>query len=70
MNLYDHERPRGMPVVRREYDPVLRRWDHPPPRWLWWCRPEPTHGPWDTVAGILGLALLGLMIWGMFVWAF
>ncbi len=67
---YDHERPRGMPVVNRSYDPVLRRWDYPVPRWLWWYRPKPTHNTWDTVAGILGLALLVLAVWGFVAWAF
>ncbi len=67
---YDHEHPRGMPVVNRDYDPVLRRWNHPVPRWLWWYRPEPTHSTWDTVAGILGLALLVLAVWGFVAWAF
>ena len=70
MNLYDHEHPRGMPVVNRDYDPVLRRWNHPPPRWIWGYRAEPTHSAWDIVAGCLGLALLGLLSWGILIWAF
>ena len=54
MKTHDHEHPRWLPTVNRDYDPVLRRWNHPPPRWLWWYRPEPRHTKWDTIAGIVG----------------
>ncbi len=67
---YDHEYPRAMPRVCRDYCSVTRTWTRPPPRWLWWYRPEPTHSTWDTVAGILGLALLALVGWGFVAWAF
>jgi len=70
MKTYDHEHPRAAPKLNRDYDPVIRQWTHPPARWLWSYRAEPTHSTWDTVAGILGLALLGLMMWGIFSWVF
>jgi len=68
MKTHDHEHPRWLPTVNRDYDPVLRRWNHPPPRWLWWYRPEPRHTKWDTIAGIVGgviltVALLVFAFW-------
>jgi hypothetical protein len=66
---YGGEYPRDLPRANPDYDGVLRQWRRPPPQWLWWYRPKPTHNTWDTVAGILGLALLVLAVWGFVAWA-
>ena len=68
--IYNHEPDRDGPRVCRDYDPVLRRWDHPPPRWLWWYRPEPRHTKWDTIAGIVGALILTAVVWGYVAWFF
>jgi hypothetical protein len=67
---YGGEHPRWLPTVHRGYDPVLRRWDVPPPPWLWRIRPEPKRTKWDTIAGIAGGLILAAVAWVYVAWFF
>jgi hypothetical protein len=67
MKTYNHEPDRYGPTVNRDYDPVLRRWDHPPPRWLWWYKP-PDENAADRVLGIIGFLLLAVGMWFFWFW--
>jgi len=64
------EHPRWLPTVNRDYDPILKRWNHPPKRWLWWYQAEPKHTRLDTVAGIVGGVTLAAVVWGGAAWFF
>jgi len=68
--VYNHEPDRYGPRICLDYDPVHRRWNHPPPRWLWWYRPEPKHTKWDTIAGIAGTVMLAAAAWAYTAWFF
>jgi hypothetical protein len=70
MKIYDHEHPRNMPIVNRDYNPALRRWDHPPPPWIWGYRAEPVYSKWDAVAGIFGVLIVAMFTWWFVLWAF
>jgi hypothetical protein len=64
------EHPRWLPAVNRDYDPILKRWNHPPKRWLWWYQPEPQHTKWDAIAGIVGGVILAAVVWAYVAWFF
>jgi hypothetical protein len=68
MKTYNHEPDRYGPRICLDYDPMHRRWNHPPPRWLWWYRPEPKHTRLDTIAGIVGGTILAATMYGLFFW--
>ena len=68
--IYNHEPDVYGPRICLDYDPVHRRWNHPPPRWLWGYRPEKTHTQWDTIAGIVGGLILAAVGWGYVAWFF
>jgi len=63
----DREHPRYLPKVNRDYDPVIKTWTHPPPRWLWFYTTEPPKATkLDTICGIAGVLILGAVIALMF----
>jgi hypothetical protein len=64
----EYEHPRYLPKVNRDYDPVIKTWTHPPPRWLWIYTAEPAKTTkLDTICGIVGVLILGVLILGAFI---
>ena len=60
--------PRWLPTVNRDYDPILKQWLHPPPRWLWHYERKREQTKWDTIAGIVGVLILTAVVWGYVTW--
>lgn len=69
-NIRETEHPLGMPHLNRDYDPILRQWTHPPPRWLWWYARKGGRTKADTIAGIVGGAMLAAACWAYVAWFF